>query len=106
MQKFLRETDVMALNPPTQADELFNSVKLTGKTSCSSYESYCKYDEKVLQLQILAERNNIHSDYTVMPDLIYLITPIYKGTLSMQETQNIMSIFILVSPFYHFICHL
>ena len=98
MQKFLRETDVMALNPPIQADNLFNLLKLTGKTSRSSYESYCKYDEKALQLQTLAERNNVHLDYTIMPDLIYLMTLVYKGTLSIQETQNIQSIYSYLYP--------
>lgn len=98
MRKFLRETDVMALNPPREADELFNSLQFSSKTSCCSYESCCKYDEKVLKLRTFAERNNVHSDYTIVPDLIYLMTPVYKGTLSSHETQRIQSIYNYLYP--------
>ena len=97
MRKFLRETEVMALNPPSEAGELFNSLKL-GKSSCCSYESACKYDNKVLKLKTLSERNNVHSDYTIEPDLIYLVTPVYKGTLSTHETQKIQSIYNYLYP--------
>ena len=97
MGKFLRETEVMALNPPSEAGELFNSLKL-GKSSCCSYESACKYDNKVLKLKTLSERNNVHSDYTIEPDLIYLVTPVYKGTLSTHETQKNQSIYNYLYP--------
>ena len=90
-------SDILALNPPTQADDLFKSLKLGRASSswCSSYENYCKYDAKVLQLQTLAERDNLHSDYAITCDLIYLTTPVYKGTLdlSTHEAHKIRTIY-------------
>jgi len=99
MRKFLQETDVLALNPPIQADDLFKSLKLgRASSSCSPYENSCKYDAKVLQLQALAERSNLHSDYAITCDLIYLTTPVYKGTLSARENHKIQTIYNYIYP--------
>ena len=104
MRKFLRETYAVALNPPREADESFNSLQFSSKTSCCSYESYCKYDEKVLKLRTFAERNNVHSDYTIVPDLIYLMTPVYKETLSSHEnTEKSINLQLSLSRCIHFV---
>ena len=61
-------------------------------------ESNSPHNDRILEVQALAEYTNLHSDYSVISDLIYLLPPVYKGTLNTNEKQKIQAIYNYVYP--------
>ena len=90
MRKFLREIEVQALNPPDEASALFTSLNNTMLHDC---ESNSLNDDRIFKLQALSEYTHSYSDYSIMPDLIYLLPPVHKGILNTHEIQKIQTIY-------------
>lgn len=90
MRKFLREIEVRALNPPDEAAILFSSLN---NTMLHDHESDSLNDDRIFKLKALGEFTNLYSNYSITPDLIYLLPPVYKGVLNASEIQKIQTIY-------------
>lgn len=97
MKKFLREKYIQALNPPPEAEDLFDMCD--GNPLGSLRESNTECNDEIVKLQTLAEFRNLQSDYSIKSTyLIHLLSPTYKGVLDASDVQKIQTIYTYIYP--------
>ena len=93
MRKFLSEQQIKSLDTPSEASHM---LTLQENLSGSLHES-CS-NEDILQLKTLAQYDKLHSDYSVQPNIIQVLTPHFHGTLSPSEAQQLKVIYNYMYP--------
>lgn len=96
MKKFLRQRDIQGLNPPPQAEGLMD---MCDNLNGSLHENSFEITDEILKLQVLANYDTLHSDYSInSQDLIHLVPPIYEGILNTNEMQKLKAIYSYIYP--------
>lgn len=96
MKKFLCEQQVRSLEGPSEAEDLFCSLRV--KLSGSLLESAINNDD-IFTFRALADIDQINSDYSITSkSMIKLLAPIYSGTFTSNEIHQLKIMYTYIYP--------
>lgn len=95
MRKFLSDQQVQSLNIPDEANDMFNFPN-----NLSGSLKECYNDLHIAQLEALAEKDHLFSDYAIdnLCNSIKLLPPYCKKVLSPTEDQQIYDVYKFLYP--------